>query len=699
MLSRVAAIVIIMGAVLALIGWEFDIEYLKRVRRGYVAMNPLTAILFILAGISLWQLMHPKPAELKLVRLLAAIIIGIGLFKFVSVFIGVDIYLDRLFFADKLFEADRNIPNRMAPNTAFCFVLTGLAMLLIEVETPKGQSVAQFFCVPVILVALLSLYGYIYGVTYLIGIAAYIPMAPNTAGLFLFLAAGLLFSRPDKGSMRIVCSSEDTNESLFSRVVVVFIPLLFGWLELRGEKKGYFSEEFGTAILALLTYAFSMVLLGRNALMKYRIRKEKLKTELVLRENSKKLQSILDNTATPIYIKNQAGQYELVNRQFEYDFGVTATAVKGKTEDEVFQPEVAAELAANERQVMETGRPRLAEEVFWRDNEKRTYLTVLFPLKDTEGQPYGLCSIATDITERKQMETQLRESEQRLQAIISSIGEGVVVSDTNMNFIVFNPIAEEILGFGIADIPVNEWSSRYGTYRPDKVTPFPSEELPLFRALHGESANEVEMFIRNPVFPAGKSISVTGRPIRNNQQDIIGSVVVFRDISAMKHLEALILENDKRLQAIIASIGEGIVVSDKQGKFVLFNKKAEELLGMGAAEIPLTEWSEWYGVYRPDKRTPFPPEELPLARALKGESTHGVELFIRNANFPEGRTISVSGHPITDEQGQVTASVVDFQDITEMKKLEETLAEIKAKYQLVISRHRGARKNLGPEEA
>jgi PAS domain-containing protein len=354
-------------------------------------------------------------------------------------------------------------------------------------------------------------------------------------------------------------------------------------------------------------------------------------------------------------------------------------------------------MADHERQVLETGRARFVEEVIQRGNDKRTYLTVIFPLKDTEGLAYGLCSIATDITERKQMETLLRESEQRLQAIISSIGEGVVVSDTNMNFIVFNPIAEEILGFGAVEIPVTEWASRYGTFRPDKVTPFPSEELPLFRALKGESADEVEIFIRNQVFPEGKFICVTGRPIRNNQKEIIGSVVVFRDISAMKHMEELILENEKRLKTIISSIGEGIVVADTTGKFVLFNKKAEELLGMGAAPIPVTEWSARYGVFRPDKQTPFPPGELPLARALKGESTQAVELFIRNANFPDGRTISVSGRPITDEQGNITASVVDFRDVTEMKKLEETLAEIKAKYQLIISKSAKDRKE-GPDE-
>lgn len=185
--------------------------------------------------------------------------------------------------------------------------------------------------------------------------------------------------------------------------------------------------------------------------------------------------------------------------------------------------------------------------------EEKTYLTVKFPLKDTSGQIKSLCSIATDITERKKTEIQLRESEQKLNAILSSLGEGVVVTDASGKFIFFNNSAEEILGLGITDTPLPEWSARYGSFRPDGVTLFPPEELPLARGLKGESTNDVELFVRNENIPEGRSIKVTGRPIFDDQQKIIGSVVVCRDISHEKTLEAQIRELTRRCKELLGS--------------------------------------------------------------------------------------------------------------------------------------------------
>ena len=85
-----------------------------------------------------------------------------------------------------------------------------------------------------------------------------------------------------------------------------------------------------------------------------------------------------------------------------------------------------------------------------------------------------------------------------LEAVLSSMGGGVVVADSQGRFQVFNPMAQELLGVGSGDVPPEQWSSYFSAFRPDKVTPFPSDELPLARALRGESVDNVEMFIRRP---------------------------------------------------------------------------------------------------------------------------------------------------------------------------------------------------------
>ncbi|MGV3639182.1 MAG: PAS domain-containing protein, partial [Adhaeribacter sp.] len=380
-LSRFAGILVAAIALLVLAGWKFDLEPLKRVVPGYVAMNPLTAICFLLLGIGLWLEQEPSPAAR-----LAAILISLVVFipctlKFISVFTSWGFPLDRLLFQEQLREDSYGPGNRMAPNTAFCFLLASLSLLLIDVETRRKQRPAQFGCILITLIALLSVYGYVYGVKYLYGVAAYIPMALHTALAFLVLALGLLFARPDKGSM-LLLFSEDTGSKLFSRLAALVLPLFFGWLKLRGQRAGLYSLEFGTALFTLVTYIIAMVLLGRNALERHRARKEKFRADYILRENARKLQSILDNTATPIYIKDQAGRFELVNAEFERVFQLDPGKIAGKTDQEVFPGPVATTFENHDREVMTSGKTHYLEEVSSLGPEEKTYLTVKFPLKD-----------------------------------------------------------------------------------------------------------------------------------------------------------------------------------------------------------------------------------------------------------------------------------------------------------------------------
>ena len=81
------------------------------------------------------------------------------------------------------------------------------------------------------------------------------------------------------------------------------------------------------------------------------------------------------------------------------------------------------------------------------------------------------------------------------------------------------------------DTTPDKWSDRYGFFFPDRITPFPADELPLARALKGEASDEVEMFVRNREVPEGVFISVSGRPLQNEEGSDKGGVIVFRDVT------------------------------------------------------------------------------------------------------------------------------------------------------------------------
>src|SRR5262249_51154697 len=72
------------------------------------------------------------------------------------------------------------------------------------------------------------------------------------------------------------------------------------------------------------------------------------------------------------------------------------------------------------------------------------------------------------------------------------------------------------------------------------------------------------------------------------------------------------------LQSILANMGDGVIVADKFGNFLVFNPAAERMFGRGAIHVPPAEWSHNYGLYLPDKVTPFPHDQLPMVRSSRG---------------------------------------------------------------------------------
>ena len=126
------------------------------------------------------------------------------------------------------------------------------------------------------------------------------------------------------------------------------------------------------------------------------------------------------------------------------------------------------------------------------------------------------------------------------------------------------------------------------------------------------------------------------------------------------------------LESVLLSLSDGVVVADREGRFVLVNPAAERLFSAHPTDVPPSEWSRRYGLYKPDRTTLFPLEELPLARALRGEEVRDVEMFVRSGHS-EGIWVSASATPLRDEASGLEGGVVVFRDITAFKRSEEAL--------------------------
>lgn len=125
------------------------------------------------------------------------------------------------------------------------------------------------------------------------------------------------------------------------------------------------------------------------------------------------------------------------------------------------------------------------------------------------------------------------------------------------------------------------------------------------------------------------------------------------------------------LESVLLSLNDGVVVADRDGRFILVNPAAEQLLSGHPADVPPSEVSARYGLYKPDKTTLFPVEELPLARAIRGEEVRDVEMFVRGQS--RSIWVSASAVPLRDEAGCLSGGVVVFRDITAFKSNEDAL--------------------------
>ncbi len=250
-------------SVVALFGWTFDLLVFTSVVPGLVPINPATAIAFVPAGIALILLRRPRAALWP--RAAAASCAGltllIGTLKMLHCICGWDLGVDRIFFADKLLLVPF-APNNMAPNTALNFVFIGMALLLIDVQTPGGRRPAELLALAAVTVATFAISAYAYQSLLFLETAAPIPMAINTAFAFIALGAGVLLARPCSGVMELVCC--DRAAGAIARrliAIAVIVPLALGGLRLQGQRMGLFSTEMGVSIVAVATIAIMVTLI------------------------------------------------------------------------------------------------------------------------------------------------------------------------------------------------------------------------------------------------------------------------------------------------------------------------------------------------------------------------------------------------------------------------------------------------------
>ncbi|HKW83788.1 MAG TPA: ATP-binding protein, partial [Burkholderiaceae bacterium] len=135
--------------------------------------------------------------------------------------------------------------------------------------------------------------------------------------------------------------------------------------------------------------------------------------------------------------------------------------------------------------------------------------------------------------------SELQNQTRILRSVLDGIGDSVLVVDERADLMLMNPAAEKMAGAGLTTGNGGNWSSRFGLYLPDRTTPCPMAELPLARALRGEPVDHVDLYmLREGEAPgAGRWLTVTSRPLRDERGAVHGAVAVFADTTVRRHAE------------------------------------------------------------------------------------------------------------------------------------------------------------------
>src|SRR5262249_40341341 len=270
--------------------------------------------------------------------------------------------------------------------------------------------------------------------------------------------------------------------------------------------------------------------------------------EKLRKSDEAQLRAILDHSTALIFIKDLEGRFLRINHRCEVLFGVTESEVIGKTDYDIHAREIADASRANDREVITANRPLQFEEQVATVDGARHYTVVKFPLYDEGGRPYGVCGIATDITDIKRSETELQESKERLLSALDAADVGIWRVDLKTRMETRDAALNRIIGLPEQTLilPVSDWFDRI--YPDEALRARESWERAMRTGLYDEEHRMVKS--------DGKVIWVRdrGRVLHDPAGEPLYATGATTDITELKQAEEALRESEALNQSVLTSL-------------------------------------------------------------------------------------------------------------------------------------------------
>jgi PAS domain S-box-containing protein len=363
-------------------------------------------------------------------------------------------------------------------------------------------------------------------------------------------------------------------------------------------------------------------------------------------------QAVIDNSLAAITVRDLEGRYLYVNSQAEANLGLKRGEIIGKTVGEISSQIDPQQIAADDKALLASSQALKFENTVNLAGGPHTFLSNRFLIRDEQGQPFAIGSIATDITDIRRAEQQLRASEERFRVLSNASFEGLALQEGG-HLIEANQTLAGMFGYSREELLAKS---------PDDLIAPESREK--FRErLANFSEEPVELYVLNKdgtrllVEARSREVEYQGRPVR---------LTAVRDITELRRIEQEGRESDERFQVLSEASFEGLIISH-QSQIIMANRPAAQMYGYTMAEL----------LKMPIERLIAAEDAPTLTWHLANGDNQPVEVTALRKDgtrFPveiQSRKISYKGHQV-----RITA----WRDITAHKKAEAALRESQERF-------------------
>jgi len=311
---------------------------------------------------------------------------------------------------------------------------------------------------------------------------------------------------------------------------------------------------------------------------------ERKQAEEALKKSEARFRAVVDHSPAAIVLKDLNGRYLVANRQWHHWCNPGGKDIAGKTARDIFPEDYAIGVEEHEKRVMDSGVSSVREfEGEFPDGVSRAAMSHKFPLAGPDGKPFAIGAVITDITERKQAEQKLRDSEWRFRNLIEGSIQGILIGAESGKPLFANQALLDIFGFNSFN-EFFELTNQNVMYAPHEVKRL--EELFAARFKDEGVARDYEF---DGIRRDGSMIRLqaSSRVLRWRGDPAIQTTIV--DVTERWRAQ----KARERLSLAVENVPVGIALFDRDDRLVFCNSRYRELMVIMADKLkPGTTFEE-----------------------------------------------------------------------------------------------------------